>query len=411
MAKKTPVRNKSKLRPPAVPVATLRETIEHLAPFDRTPCSSGERDAAEWIAQRLRDADCRSVELEDEPSWGIFAATSAGLGFVGLLGGLLSLRGHRWLGTAISLAATVGIIDEAQNGPRVVRRSFRRQQKTVNVVARVGDRASKRRLVVLAHHDAPQTGVLFDQSLLIKAYERWPELVASRKSSPPQWWIALVAPVLAIVGLLTGKRSATAVGMAVGALGTASLVDIMRSPTVPGANDNLSGVAVLTALAQMLRDQPLDDLEVWLVSCGAEETLQDGIRAFVTRHRAELDDGETWVLNCDTVGSPHLVMLEGEGPFWMEDYTDPKFRDLVEQCATGEKIDLERGLRARSSTDSIIPSRAGWPTATLVSLTDWRGLANYHLMSDTPDKIDYSTVADATQLAYATALGLSAKPS
>ncbi|MBJ7347694.1 MAG: M28 family peptidase, partial [Thermoleophilaceae bacterium] len=253
---------------------------------------------------------------------------------------------------------------------------------------------------------APQTGVLFDQSLLIKAYDRWPEFVAARKSSPPQWWIALVAPLLAVIGLLTDKRAVTAVGVAAGALGTASLVDIMRSPTVPGANDNLSGVAVLTALAQMLRDQPVDGLEVWLVSCGAEETLQDGIRAFVARHRAELDDGETFVLNCDTVGSPHLVMLEGEGPFWMEDYADPRFRDLVAQSAAADGIELERGLRARSSTDSIIPSRAGWPTATLVSITDWRGLANYHLMSDTPDKIDYSTVADATQLAYATAVAL-----
>ncbi|MBJ7347693.1 MAG: hypothetical protein JHC87_03855, partial [Thermoleophilaceae bacterium] len=170
MAKKTAVTQTPPINTPPVPVGTLRTTIEQLAPLDRTPCSPGERQAAEWIAQQLRAADCSSVELQDEPSWGIFAPTSAGLGAVGILGGLLSLRGRRWLGTALTLAATAGIIDEAQNGPRIVRRIVRSKKKTVNVVARVGDAKQKRRLVVLAHHDAPQTGVLFDQSLLIKAY-------------------------------------------------------------------------------------------------------------------------------------------------------------------------------------------------------------------------------------------------
>ena len=54
---------------------------------------------------------------------------------------------------------------------------------------------------------------------------------------------------------------------------------------------------------------------------------------------------------------------------------------------------MERGFRARASTDSVIPSRAGYPTATLVSLTDWHSLANYHLPSDIPANLDYATVA------------------
>ena len=48
----------------------------------------------------------------------------------------------------------------------------------------------------------------------------------------------------------------------------------------------------------------------------------------------------------------------------------------------------------------MIPSRAGYPTATLVSITDWRAPANYHLLSDMPENLDYATVADATRLAY-----------
>jgi Zn-dependent M28 family amino/carboxypeptidase len=186
----------------------------------------------------------------------------------------------------------------------------------------------------------------------------------------------------------------------IGALATAAAADVWRSATVAGANDNLSGVAALVALAEMLRAHPLPELRVLLVSCGAEETLQDGIRAFLARHRGELDPARTLFVNLDTVGSPHLTMLEGEGPIWMEDYTGSWLRDQLAACAERLEIPLRRGFRARASTDSVIPSRAGYPTATLVSTTDWGPPANYHLPSDVPANLDYATVADATRVVY-----------
>ena len=75
-------------------------------------------------------------------------------------------------------------------------------------------------------------------------------------------------------------------------------------------------------------------------------------------------------------------------------------------CASALEIRLERGFRARASTDSVIPSRAGYPIATLVSITDWRSPANYHLPSDIPENLDYDTVADATRLVYELARAL-----
>ena len=131
------------------------------------------------------------------------------------------------------------------------------------------------------------------------------------------------------------------------------------------------------------------------MSCGAEEALQEGMRGFIARHRDELEAGRTWFLNLETVGSPRLILLEGEGPIWMEDYHDPSFRDLV--ASTGA---VERGYRARASTDSVIASRAGYPTATLTSLTEWGTLANYHLPTDTPENVDYATIARAVRVAH-----------
>ena len=389
--------------------ATLREVVEALAPLDRTPCSPGEREAAQWLARRLRAVDGVEAALEDEDSWGTFPPTATGLGLLGSVGAALVLCGRRASGALLASASFAGIVDEAHNGPRLVRRLVRRRRRTVNVVARVGEPDAASTLVVLAHHDAPQTGLLFDQTMQRRLYERAPQVLERFKTPLPQWWVGLGGALATVGGALTARRGPALAGLAFGLLGTVAVADIWRSETVPGANDNLSGVAGLVALAQLLREDPVAGLRVLLVSCGAEETLQDGVRGFVARHRQELDPALTAFVNLETVGSPHLVLLEAEGPVRMESYAGPWLRDLVAAHAERLGIVLHRGFRARASTDSVIPSRAGYPIATLVSMTDWRSPANYHLPSDIPANLDYASVADATRLVFDVARSLPRK--
>jgi hypothetical protein len=395
--------------------AVLREVVQALAPIDRTSCSPGEREAAEWLAARLRAVGGVEVALEDEDSWGTFPPNATGLGLLGIAGAVLVLRGRRVAGALVASTAFAGIVDEAHNGPRILRRLVRRRRGTVNVVARIGGAGAPgsgdgehSTLVVLAHHDAPQTGKLFDQTLQRRLYERAPQVLERFKTPLPQWWVGLGGDIATALAALTGRRGFARAGLVAGLLGTAAVADIWRSETVPGANDNLSGVAGLVALAHLLREHPVPGLRVLLVSCGAEETLQDGIRAFVARHRAELEPQRTAFVNLETVGSPHLVMLEAEGPVRMESYAGPWLRELVAAHAERLGVKLHRGFRARASTDSVIPSRAGYPIATLVSMTDWRSPANYHLPSDVPENLNYATIADATRLAFEVARGLPA---
>jgi Zn-dependent M28 family amino/carboxypeptidase len=186
-------------------------------------------------------------------------------------------------------------------------------------------------------------------------------------------------------------------GRVLGLTTVAMLMDIARSPAVPGANDNLSGVAVLVAIADQLKRRPVEGVRVILASCGSEESLQGGIRPFMERHAPGLPVESTSFLNFDTVGSPRLVLLEGEGPLVMEDYPGG-LRDTVADCATAAGIKLRRGQRARSSTDSVIPGRYGYPTATLTSFDQNKCLSNYHWPTDVPENLDYDIVADAAAL-------------
>ena len=68
-----------------------------------------------------------------------------------------------------------------------------------------------------------------------------------------------------------------------------ALVDIELSDVVPGANDNASGVATALSLADELGAEPPKHLDVWVVLPGAEECLQEGMRAFVRACRKDLD--------------------------------------------------------------------------------------------------------------------------
>jgi hypothetical protein len=390
---------------------TLREVIEALAPIERRAGSSGEREAAEWIATRLRSAGCE-VEIEEEQFLDGYAAGISKLSSASAAAALTALVSPRARKAAAAAAAavTMAIADDISNGPRLFRRATTAPKTTWNVVGSAGAASASRTLVVLAHHDAATAGKIFDDRAQAWFGEHFPGVLERIDTSLPLWWAILGVPALVALGALRGRRGMLAAGLAGSVVGTAVFEDVARSPTVPGANDNLTAVAVLVALAELLAERPVQGLRVLLVSCGAEEVLQGGIYGFARRHFPALDRERTWFLSLEAVGSPKLILLEGEGPVVMEDYTDRSFRDLIERTAQSAGAPVRRGMRGRVSTDAVIPSRAGYPTATLASMDRNKALSNYHKMSDTPENVNYRTVLQALTVTDAVARELAADP-
>jgi len=382
-------------------LGTLREVVEALAPLRRRAGSEVEQQAAEWIAARLERAGA-SAHVEPEQFYDGYAPQLLPLAVAGVAAGVVALRGRRLMPAAIAAAASAAIVDDASNGPRLWRKLVAAKRPTWNVVAETGDRDGATTLVVLAHHDAAPTGHVFDQSFQKWLGRRFPKLIARTDTSLPVWWPVAAGPALVAAGAAAGARRLLAVGTALSGLTVALGAEIARSDVVPGANDNLSAVAALVALAERLSVAPVPGMRVLLVSCGAEEVVQGGIYGFAARHFPALDPRRTFCLNLDTIGSPELIMVEGEGPFRMERYPGADFRDLIAVAARRTGKPLRRGLLARSSTDAVIPARAGYPTATFAS---WepasKVLSNYHLMSDTPENLDYGTIARAVTIIHA----------
>ena len=373
-----------------------REVIETLASRERGSASEGERWAAHWIADRLTDAGCIAAVEEERvrpDTWRNLLALS----LVGTLAGLAAARGHRAVPALAATATLAALADDIQNGLHLARRLTTPERATWNVTAECGDPDGEHTVVVLAHHDAAHSGLIFHPDPQRELWRRRPELVERTDTAFPIWWPALAANALVAAGAVTGRRGLARTGAAMCAVGAAAFVDILRRPVVPGANDNLTAVACLVALARRLRTEPVEGVRVLLVSAGSEESFQEGIRAWGRRHFESLPRDRTSFVTIDMVGSPELALVEGEGPIWMEDYSG-RLRDLAGEVAERAGIDVRRGLRARTSTDGVIPMRAGYPTILLGSVEAWKAPSNYHWPTDTPDRVDHGTLAEAIRL-------------
>jgi hypothetical protein len=391
---------------PVDALAELEEVVRTLAAIpERESASPGEREAACWLAERFEEHGCE-VAVEEGAAHGTYWWPMGLSAALGAAAGIASAKGRRLAGAVGGAAAAALLVDDVASGPRLLRRML--PKKTCwNVVAVTGDASARDTVVVMAHHDAPHTGRIFDQSAQAWLARRFPSLLDRVKTAPPLYWPVLAGPLAVALGSLLRKKWMTVLGTVASATSAAVFADVGMSPVNQGANDDLSGVAGLVWVARALRERPVSGIRVVLASCGAEESYQEGIRAFMARHKGELPVGRTWFVNLETVGSPRLLLLEGEGPVVMRDY-ESSFKDLVESCAKDEGIPLERGFRARTTTDSLVTARGGYPTATLTSINEIKALSNYHLMSDVPDNLNWSTVADAARLAEAVVRRLAA---
>jgi peptidase M28-like protein len=382
----------------------LRSVVERLAIVPRLPTSEGERRAAFMIRDDLLRFGCQA-DVEEVPAYSSYAWPIGLMCAASVAAGWAAGRGHRLLGAASAGLSAVGIADDISGGRMAFRRLFLRPRRAYNVIALTGDVAATRTLVVLAHHDAASSGFVFRQQAQQWLATHRPDLVEAMASNPPLWWIVIAGPALVSLGSATGHGGLRRLGLILSTGSLAAMVDIGSRPAVPGANDNLTGVGALIALARALQREPVRGLRVMLLSAGAEEALQEGIRGFARRYFPDLPHSSTFFLNLDTVGSGRLVLLEGEGPVRMRDY-DPAFKDLVAGCAMAEGIPLLRGLRSRYSTDGAVPLSRGYPAATIVSVDHRKLIPNYHLDTDVPAHVDFRSAAMAIRLAEAVARSL-----
>jgi acetylornithine deacetylase/succinyl-diaminopimelate desuccinylase-like protein len=338
----------------------------------RDSAGAGERAAAQWACGRLREAGVADVALEPYRWSRTYAWTH-------LLHLLAGLSRHR----AVRAAALVSYALEAGGRVQWLGRLLPAGEG-LNAVGRIpaAGGSHERTLVLVAHLDAQRSGLMWDPRIVEAGEGRRRRTRAMSPAGLP----AAIAIALGFRPLVLAQA--------------AFLLDTASRATVPGANDNASGVAAVLELARRLAADPLPGTEVVIVLPGAEEAGMGGMRGFLAAHR--LDPASTFVLGLDTVGSGTPILAAAEGAVLAHRYRDADLA-LVERGARAAGLGEPERWRVGGWTDPILARFAGLPAASLLSVGERGMYTHYHRMDDLPEHVDHDCVGRCIAIAEGTA--------
>jgi hypothetical protein len=375
----------------------LRARLEELERIYRPSASEGERRAAEWLVGQFRELGAEA-RIEAAPAHGTYW-WPLGIGTaLGALGGIATLRGRRGLGAALGALGAAGIASDFPPGGRRLRAPLPKRT-AYNVVCEIGDPDAAQTIVVSAHHDSAHSGLVFHPALPLIADRLG--LIEPIETSPALMAPVVGGPALVALGALTRIKALTRLGTALSVASTAAMAEIGSHKVVPGANDNGTAVVSLLALARRLAAHPAPGIRVILLSAGAEESFSEGMKAYAERHFAELPKRGTFFLVLESIGSPHLLVLRGEGFLKMRDYPAAAL-ELLDATAAELGIWLFPNLRLHNGTDGMEPLAAGYEAAVIAGCDDLKQPSNYHWPNDLAENVDFGTVADGIRLSEAT---------
>jgi len=276
--------------------------------------------------------------------------------------------------TAITLLSFWG---ELRGSPRILRR-FLLKRITGNMVARAQHSAPSGRLILVAHAD-----VAGSSSLLLP----WAKRLFLDRERPghsvhPGSIVLIAGVVQLFAALVQWSRegmSFLAVALLAGLLGAllvhlaclALAVDWWRSPPLPGAVNNGSGMAVALAVAQRLVAEPLANLELWVVATGARQPDAGGMKGFLYQFTHLLGRDSSWFINLEGVGRGDLAYAVSEGRWRTLPYR-PSIPAAAERVAANEAFRQVRQYKAPGGTDAGPPTRAGHRAVTLSGLVAGR---------------------------------------
>jgi acetylornithine deacetylase/succinyl-diaminopimelate desuccinylase-like protein len=161
---------------------------------------------------------------------------------------------------------------------------------------------------------------------------------------------------------------------------------------VPGAQDNLSGVAVAFEVARRLANgDRLERTRIRVVSFGAEECGLKGSGAYARRYREQLKAENTHVVNLDGIMEiDHMFVIQRE-LMAMQTHHAPLVDKLLESF---ERAGLppKRGTIPIGGTDASSFSARGIPAASIVGMPMGKLHPTYHTRLDTLDCLDPVTM-------------------
>ena len=172
---------------------------------------------------------------------------------------------------------------------------------------------------------------------------------------------------------------------------------------VPGAMDDLAGIAVLAglgkALAEARRDgEPaLEHTEVCLLATSSEEAGLRGAKRYVQAHAGELAETPTYGLFVDGVYNERFLTVVSREVFIGARH-DPRLVQLAGEVANGHGWRMQERMIPLGATDAAAFSLAGVPSVCLLCQDISRLAPNYHTRLDTIEYVRPESMVVALQI-------------
>ncbi|MHA1345455.1 MAG: M28 family peptidase [Candidatus Heimdallarchaeaceae archaeon] len=177
-------------------------------------------------------------------------------------------------------------------------------------------------------------------------------------------------------------------------LGFYFLANMVTKTPLIGANDNLTSIAMLLGLGNHLKNNPSSNLEIYLVSFGAEEPGLNGSKFFVDKRFDELIDSIN--INFETVGSGLLGVIEKEKDNNV--VHDSKIVKFIQDVGKKNGYDLPAMKIHYGNTDAGSFSKRKLVATTIFGYGKNDVFDLWHSTDDIPDNLNSKVLEDAFNL-------------
>lgn len=376
--------------------AYVEDWIEELvAAYPKRRTTSAQEAQAQ---QRVkREFESLGLETEEESfRFNDHLYANLALHFGLAVAGTAALPTWPWLALLLHTAALVSYVLDSTHKMYLLRRLFPWGQSS-NILGRMpATKPLRLRLILPAHIDAAFTGWLFHPSVVKRSAHPPLGIHALNKQLRLVCLSILLLLLFDMILLLSGWAPMWLLYLLTLPALIATLLNLQvvaRNETVPGANDNLTGIAALTLLASRLKEWKPDDVEIVFVSTGAEEASLGGADALCRAHLGEWDKERSVVLALDSLSGGTLrYFLEGEV---IPVPIHPQMRDWVLQTKAKEErfAEVAPFIIPAGATDALPFASRGYRAVCLGCVDPNLGTPqHYHLPSDIPAHLDYDKI-------------------
>lgn len=209
--------------------------------------------------------------------------------------------------------------------------------------------------------------------------------------------IALGGSLARTIAYLGGSENATAytvLGIVIAAFSplVALFLFFQSDKAVPGAMDDMAGIAVLAGLGRSLDESRgsggfyPENTEVVLLATSSEEAGLRGAKRYAKRHLSELKKIPTWGLFLDCIYDERFLVVTSREAFTGAKH-NPAVVQMAQDVAASHGWPIAKKAVPFGATDASAFSLKGVPATCLLCQDFSRLVPNYHTREDTPEHV------------------------